>query len=348
MLIHQIIIYASAHSKLKLRPTRIREKQMKKQLMYLLTAIVTIGMASCSTGRYVNNSQNVNLSQTQVVLSQANFQVVKHVSVTYVYKNLHNRRFSANQLKESAYAALVKEAKLTGAQTIINVTMEQIQRESHFGYGIFLAPKYEQSILVSGTVIEFLPNGVKPANSAVSESSVVSAGILEVEETDNNSGFVGSVDVQQTTKYLPAVAYRDGASTYALLQARYAKDYPDFWKKVCTVRNRSNISDERRISEFLLSDRENNIFALMEDVKGITKGVDLCRTFLKYAANDDEKNNNAHEIGAIRETDNNNETIGSEEGMQQSTKSLPAVSDKKGASTYALLQARYAKDYPGA
>ena len=148
---------------------------MKKQLMYLLTAIVTIGMASCSTGRYVNNSQNVNLSQTQVVLSQANFRVVKQVSVTYVYENLHAMRFNANQMRESAYAALVKKAQLTGAQTIINVTMEQIQRKSQNFWTMFFGfpPKYQQAILVSGTVIEFLPEGVTPNYSDIIESSIV-------------------------------------------------------------------------------------------------------------------------------------------------------------------------------
>ncbi|MCI5681785.1 MAG: hypothetical protein MR293_07450 [Bacteroidales bacterium] len=103
---------------------------MNKSIKFLLVAVAAISMASCSTGYYLSNSQNVNLSQTQVVLSQANFQVVKQVKVTYVYKNLHSMRFNASQMKESAYAALVKEAKLTGAQTLINVTMEQVQRKS--------------------------------------------------------------------------------------------------------------------------------------------------------------------------------------------------------------------------
>lgn len=53
---------------------------MKNKIMYLPIAIILIGMVGCSTGRYVNNTQNVNLNQTQVVLSQANFQVVKQIN----------------------------------------------------------------------------------------------------------------------------------------------------------------------------------------------------------------------------------------------------------------------------
>ncbi len=117
--------------------------------MYMLLAGLALCMGACSTGRYANNSQNVNLTQTQVVLSQANFRVVKHVSATYVYKG-SMRKFNANQLKESAYAALVREADLTGSQTIVNVTMEMLERE-----GGYFFKTYQQSVLVSGTVIEF-------------------------------------------------------------------------------------------------------------------------------------------------------------------------------------------------
>ncbi len=121
---------------------------MKKNFLFAIVAVIAMSMASCSTGRYLNNSQNVNLNQTQVVLSQANFKVVKHISTTYVYKT--SMKFSADQLKESAYAALVREAKLTGSQTIVNITMEQVDRASGF-----YIKKYQQAVVVSGTVIEF-------------------------------------------------------------------------------------------------------------------------------------------------------------------------------------------------
>ena len=108
-----------------------------------------------------------------------------------------------------------------------------------------------------------------------------------IRETDNNNETIGSEEgLQQTTKSLPAVSDKKGASTYALLQARYAKYYPDFWKKVRKVYTYCNLNDEQknfeRISEFLLSDKENDIFALMDEVKGKTKEIDLIRTFIKY------------------------------------------------------------------
>ncbi|MGM9837419.1 MAG: DUF6567 family protein [Paludibacteraceae bacterium] len=121
-----------------------------KKFIYVAIAVIAIGMASCSTGNYITSSYNLNQNQTQVVLSEANFKVVKSVSTSVVYKQ--KLKFDAQQLKQSAYAALVKEAKLTGSQTIINVTMEQVRRESRNLLGF---RKYENAILVSGTVIEF-------------------------------------------------------------------------------------------------------------------------------------------------------------------------------------------------
>lgn len=61
-------------------------------------------------------------------------------------------KFDPEQLKQSAYAALLREADLKGAQTIINVTMEQVERVSSFR----LVQQTESAILVTGTVIEFI------------------------------------------------------------------------------------------------------------------------------------------------------------------------------------------------
>lgn len=240
---------------------------MNKSIKFLLVAVAAISMASCSTGYYLGNSQNVNLSQTQVVLSQANFQVVKQVNVTYVYKNLHKKgSINAAQIKEGAYAALVREAKLTGAQTIINVTMEQVERKTANFFRIFL--KYEQAILVSGTVIEFLPVGTLPAKTEVAES------YLWAEQ---------SLAGQNSTK---KVVPNDN---YSLLQERYATTYPAFWKSFNSVRNYLINSDMmvtlNYVSDFLLSDAQSEIGSLIQEVYN-NQGFDnqqLVNLFSLYA-----------------------------------------------------------------
>ena len=119
-----------------------------KKLLIAAVAVCAVLLTSCSSGRYLGHSDNVNINQTQVVLSEANFQVVKQVSKVVVFEQKYN--FSKTQLKESAYAALVKEANLKGAQAIINVTFEEVQRISGLG-----TRKIQSAVLVQGTVIEF-------------------------------------------------------------------------------------------------------------------------------------------------------------------------------------------------
>ena len=312
------IIHAPAH-RTTVAPDTYQGKSMNKHLILLLTATIAIGMVSCSTGRYVNNSLNFNTNQTQVVLSKANFQVVKHVKVNYVYKNLHSMRFNANQLKESAYAALVKEANLTGAQTIINVTMEQIQRESqNFWTFVFGFPKkYEQAILVSSTVIEFLPEGTAPQKTEMIESTIYAEPMQYAEyqdtttekqpknniqtedeiiqdETISDTIIISTEDeiIQDTTnnknKVLPQVPSIKGASVYTLLKARYAAEFPSFWESIIKMRRYYLIingwQDLEKITSFLLSDKENEIIALMNEIKdkNISK-EQLATIFLKYA-----------------------------------------------------------------
>ncbi len=128
---------------------------MKKLIIFAAIA-ATLSLTGCSSyGRYVNQTKNTNLIQTQVVLSNANFKVVKNVQTIVLYKG-STYRFSSQQLWNSAYAALLKEANLQGSQALINVTVEQVQRvrgvKTPDGY---MDTSGYQSVQVSGTVIEF-------------------------------------------------------------------------------------------------------------------------------------------------------------------------------------------------
>ncbi len=149
-----------------------------KKLSFVLTVFVGLVLASCSTGRYVPTSFNQNLNQTQVVLSEANFRVVKHVSTSVVFRR--SLRFDSEQLSQSAYAALVRKAKLTGSQVLINITMEQVQRVS----GVWVLAE-DNAILVSGTVIEFI-NPNTPQQETISEdTNVISGGTIQSTSSTN-------------------------------------------------------------------------------------------------------------------------------------------------------------------
>ena len=79
--------------------------------------------ASCGVTQDL--TKNMNLNQTNVVLSQKNFHVVKNVeaetSATYVFGI---GGMSQKALYNNAVAELTKKANLTGSQALINVTVK--------------------------------------------------------------------------------------------------------------------------------------------------------------------------------------------------------------------------------
>lgn len=123
---------------------------MKKSIFAIFAVGVMVAFSSCSAGRYVNNTVNTMGNQTQVVLSNANFKIVRTVQTTVTYKS-NTIKFDKEQLQQSAYAALLKEANLQGSQALVNVTMENLQYVK--GFGPFV--KEDNEILVTGQVIEF-------------------------------------------------------------------------------------------------------------------------------------------------------------------------------------------------
>ncbi len=151
--------------------------------------MIGLGLSSCSSvGRYANPSQNLNLNQTQVVLSEANFKVVKHVSLPVIYTQ-SAMRFDSDQLKQGAYAELLRKANLTGSQALINVTVELVERKGN------MSGKKEWAIIASGIVIEFInPNapqddvvtGGSIGGGTVSSGGTIQSSSKPVQTTSNN------------------------------------------------------------------------------------------------------------------------------------------------------------------
>jgi hypothetical protein len=80
-------------------------------------------LAGCGVSQ--NLTTNANLNQTNVVLSQKNFHVVKNVqaevTATYVFGI---GGMSKKALYNNAVADLTKKANLTGSQALVNVTVK--------------------------------------------------------------------------------------------------------------------------------------------------------------------------------------------------------------------------------
>ena len=124
---------------------------MKKIFYFVLIAIVA---TSCK-GIYIPYATNHFGAQSQVVLNQANFRVVRNVEVVVDFDNTNMRRAEA---EKSAYGELLREAQLTGSQVLINVVIEEILRKGFHKH---------QYVAARATIIEFLDENGKPR---VSES----------------------------------------------------------------------------------------------------------------------------------------------------------------------------------
>lgn len=149
----------------------------------IIVSIVTLMLSSCAVGTYMPSALNNYGTQTQVVLSGANFRIVRDVEVVIEVDNSNLKR---QDVERSAYGELLRQYKLTGSQAFINVSIEEVRRESMgFFRALFVGlPKVKQYVAARATIIEFLqPNG-EPIKSVETPytKSVESTPVTMVEE----------------------------------------------------------------------------------------------------------------------------------------------------------------------
>lgn len=131
-----------------------------KKLFYLMLA--TIMLSSCATGMYLPGKSHLGLN-TNVVLSQANYRIVRNLEVTVEINNSNLKRVD---VEKSAYAELLRQANLTGSQALANVVVEEVRRENG-DFWTFLTGivKYKQYVSAYASIIEFLDDSGNPIPS---------------------------------------------------------------------------------------------------------------------------------------------------------------------------------------
>jgi hypothetical protein len=106
---------------------------MKKQYLFLTLAIILV-TASCKPTLYTGNYGQVN--QTQVVLSNANFNVLGSFTGTAIAKKsvttIKNKEGLISLAKKDLLAnARNAGVELKGSRTLMNITTDVIQNEKH-------------------------------------------------------------------------------------------------------------------------------------------------------------------------------------------------------------------------
>ena len=121
-------------------------KTMKRIFAIFAAAFVAVILTGCGMSSYMTS--NVNVNQTNVVLQEDNFHVVRNVSAevsqTYVFGI---GGLSKRALKDNAVSELTEKAHLTGSQALVNVTMKEDYQTVLFWS--------KRTVRAQGTVIEF-------------------------------------------------------------------------------------------------------------------------------------------------------------------------------------------------
>ena len=118
-----------------------------KHYLLMCVAALSLLFTSCSLSR--ESTTNLNQIQTQVVLNQKNYRIVKAVSgeskQNYV---LGIGGLSRKSLTESAMSEMIKNADLKESQAIINTNV-QYKNQFYIFWG-------KKKAIAHGTVIEFI------------------------------------------------------------------------------------------------------------------------------------------------------------------------------------------------
>lgn len=222
----------------------------------IIVSIVTLMLSSCAVGTYMPSALNNYGTQTQVVLSGANFRIVRDVEVVIEVDNSNLKR---QDVERSAYGELLRQYKLTGSQAFINVSIEEVRRESAgFFRALFVGvPKVKQYVAARATIIEFLqPNG-EPIKSVETPytKSVESTPVTMVEEpAKQNTKTVENTSVtkieepakqltpeeqEQANYYYLAYLYKTGKLNIRKLDKTIAIDF----KRIKETANSNTIKD---------------------------------------------------------------------------------------------------------
>ncbi len=148
---------------------------MKKINFILLAALLGM-LSSCGVGVYYPYAHNVFGAQTTVHLDKANFRVVRDVEAVVEIKNTN---LSRSSVEKSAYGQLLRNARLTGSQVLINVVIEEIRRDN--GLNSF------QYVAARATIIEFLDENGNPTVSQSYRPSGVQTGTANSLSEQTNS-----------------------------------------------------------------------------------------------------------------------------------------------------------------
>ena len=250
-----------------------------RKINFILLAAVLGMLTSCGVGVYYPNAHNVFGAQTTVHLDKANFRVVRDVEAVVEVKNTN---LSRSSVEKSAYGQLLRNAKLTGSQVLINVVIEEVQRASG---GLFRwayrVPKIAQYVAARATIIEFLDENGNPTISSPynprtsSRQAIAYPTSTAKEETDKSTQPIKDLAQQRNVilEKLDTFGWQN-----SLLYSSYKKAFNYLIEK-------NKIDDAKKVNQVLQDVLDNKIYksTVEQQLKtNAEKGIPEYQTFLKF------------------------------------------------------------------
>lgn len=235
-----------------------------KKLFY--AAVVALVMSSCASGIYLPGKTNFGMN-TNVVLSQANFRIVRNLDVTIEINNTNLKRVD---VEKSAYAELLRQANLTGSQALANVVVEEVRRENMNMFGF---TRHKQYVSAHASVIEFLDASGQPVTT-ISESPktrIVNASQTNPSITEHQ---VVNADIENNHKKIKNALC--SGPTAASIRKCYEDIYND------GILNEQEVSKIQEIVMKCINGKFRNISKLEKDLKNAKSTIKMKEIFLKY------------------------------------------------------------------
>ncbi len=216
-----------------------------KKINYLFTLIcVAVVFSSCKWGSYIPHSLTMGGTSTNVVLTQANYRVVRNVEAVVEINNSNLRRAD---VEKSAFAELTRKYPLTGSQAYINVVTEEIRRENSnfFRYWFGGKPNIKQYVAVRATIIEFLQENGEPVKSVESpyntaSQQAVQSEVKKVDTPKSKPEDMPSLAKLSENKFYMALLLKTGKFNSSM--QKEAEKYFDF-KELNKLRSQNSLSD---------------------------------------------------------------------------------------------------------
>lgn len=223
---------------------------MKTNYFILLATLFML--ASCGVGTYNPYAQNNFGAQTKVEINQANFRVVRDVEAIV---SVNNTNLSRSSVEKSAYGQLLRNAKLTGSQVLINVVIEEIRRESGGFFRWLLGfPKRVQYVAARATIIEFLDENGNPRVSIPYNST----------QLENKQPIVHNVQLNNSSAQYDESSNLNSQITDVVVDLSYVQKKDQQIKKLSKYKYIGKIYDIYDSLYKSLSTEEKNISTLFK------------------------------------------------------------------------------------